>query len=77
MGRRAADGLSVCRHPNRQNKKERNVGRNMTPLMDRLFISIGLDPKEIKNSPLRGALYIGIIYVCGLTSAFLIMAVFH
>ena len=48
----------------------------MTPLLDRLFISIGLDSKDIENSPMRGALYIGIIYMIGLTSAFLIMAVF-
>lgn len=53
------------------------MGHNMTPLMDRLFISIGLDAKEIQNSPARGALYIGIICMIGLTSAFLIMALFH
>ena len=46
-------------------------------MMDKMFISMGLDGKEIKDTQIRGVLYIGMIYMIGLTSAFLIMALFH
>ena len=49
----------------------------MTNLMDKMFISMGLDGKEIKDTQIRGVLYIGMIYMIGLTSAFLIMVLFH
>ncbi len=49
----------------------------MTNLMDKVFISMGMDGKEIKDTQIRGVLYIGMIYMTGLTSAFLIMALFH
>lgn len=47
----------------------------MTILMDRFFIKIGFDPKDVQNNPRRGILYIGMTYMSGMASAFLIMAV--
>ena len=47
----------------------------MINLMDRLFISIGFEKREIKASPIRGWIYFGIIYFLGLTSAFGIMTI--
>ncbi|CAM3832367.1 hypothetical protein LIHA111178_11035 [Litorimonas haliclonae] len=40
-------------------------------------MSMGMDGKEIKDIQIRGALYIGMIFMIGLTSAFLILALFH
>lgn len=45
----------------------------MTILMDRLFIKIGFDDEELQNSSYRGYLYVGMIFMLGLTVAFLIM----
>lgn len=45
----------------------------MTSLMDEFFIFLGLDSEELKQSPLRGRLYVGIVYCLGITTAFAIM----
>lgn len=47
----------------------------MTNLMDKFFISMGLEAVEIKASPYRGWIYVGMIYLLGLTSAFGVMAI--
>lgn len=47
----------------------------MTYVMDKFFISIGFDAEEIHESPKRGGLYIGIVFMLGLASAFLLMTV--
>lgn len=46
----------------------------MTILMDRFFIKIGFDPEDVQSNPRRGLLYIGMIYMSGMATAFLIMA---
>lgn len=46
----------------------------MTFLLDKFFISIGLEAQEIHESSIRSAIYIGIVFLLGLASAFLIMA---
>ena len=46
----------------------------MTLLMDKFFIKIGFDTKELKACKIRGALYIGMVYTIGMASAFMIMA---
>lgn len=46
----------------------------MTILMDRLFIKIEFDSEGIQNSSKRGILYIGMIYLAGMATAFIIMA---
>lgn len=49
-------------------------GGIMTLVMDRFFIKIGFDPDEVQNSSGRGLLYIGITYMAGMATAFLVMA---
>jgi len=44
--------------------------------MDKFFISLGLDATEINASLCRGWLYVGMIYMFGLATAFGIMIVF-
>lgn len=46
----------------------------MTVLMDAFFVAIGFKADEIKDSHIRGGLYIGMIYIAGMATAFLIMA---
>lgn len=46
----------------------------MITLMDHFFIRIGFQEDELKRSAIRGWLYMGMIYMIGLTTAFLIMA---
>lgn len=46
----------------------------MTILMDRFFIKIGFDADDVQNSSGRGLLYIGITYMAGMATAFLVMA---
>lgn len=46
----------------------------MTVLLDRFFIKTGFDRQEIESTPHRGYLYIGIIFMLGMTTAFLIMS---
>ena len=48
----------------------------MTRLVDAVFIRAGFDRGELLRSNLRGSLYVGMVYMAGLASAFLIMAVF-
>ena len=45
----------------------------MIILMDRLFILIGFDAREIEASPIRGWLYAGMIFFAGFIFAFGIM----
>jgi hypothetical protein len=47
----------------------------MTKQMDKFFIKIGLDSQEIQSNPKRGILYIGMIYMFGIATAFLIMTI--
>jgi hypothetical protein len=47
----------------------------MINLMDKFFISIGLEAPEIMARPHRGYLYIGMLYSLGLASAFGTMAI--
>jgi hypothetical protein len=46
----------------------------MTILMDRFFIKIGFESEDVQSNPRRGILYIGITYMSGMATAFLIMA---
>ena len=46
----------------------------MTLLMDKLFIKIGFKAKDLKSCTIRGALYFGMIYTLGMSSAFVVMA---
>lgn len=43
-------------------------------LMDDFFVRIGFKRRELNVSHYRGHLYVGVIYMFGLASAFLIMA---
>jgi len=43
--------------------------------MDKFFNRIGLDEQDIKTCSTRGLLYIGIIFMAGMMTAFLVMAV--
>ncbi|GLQ24229.1 hypothetical protein GCM10007853_21030 [Algimonas ampicilliniresistens] len=45
----------------------------MTYLMDKFFIAIGLDETEIRESAYRGWLYVGMVYLLGIGSAFGVM----
>ena len=45
----------------------------MTNLMDNLFIKIGFDNRDIKRSSKRGVFYVGIVFMLGMTTAFIIM----
>ena len=45
----------------------------MTEIMDKFFINIGFDAKEIRGTQIRGPLYIGLLYFLGFTTAILIM----
>jgi len=45
----------------------------MTRLMDKVFIHLGMERVEIEASDIRGGLYIGMVFMTGLGSAFLIM----
>lgn len=45
----------------------------MTDIMDKFFVRIGFKRDELEASHLRGFLYVGIVYMIGLSSAFLIM----
>jgi len=47
----------------------------MTVLMDRFFSKMGLEEQELKHSSQRGYLYMGMIFMLGITSAFLVMAI--
>lgn len=47
----------------------------MTRLMDRFFIKIGFEPEDVQNSSRRGLLYIGMTFMAGMATAFLVMAV--
>jgi len=49
----------------------------MTVLMDKLFSNIGLEEQELKESPRRGYLYIGMVFMFGSTCAFLVMALLN
>ena len=42
----------------------------MIRMMDNLFIAAGLEAKEVKASPMRGVLYLGMIFMLGLTTTF-------
>lgn len=46
----------------------------MTNLVDKFCVKLGLDTEEIQDSPHRGLLYIGIVFMLGMTTAFFIMA---
>lgn len=46
----------------------------MTDLMDRFFARIGFSLHELHTSDYRGLLYIGMIFLSGMTTAFIIMA---
>jgi len=48
----------------------------VTYLMDKIFICLGMDKTEIEASDIRGTLYVGMIYMVGLASAFLVMSIF-
>ena len=48
----------------------------MTHLMDKFFIHLGMDKTEIEASDIRRTLYVGMIYMVGLASAFLVMSIF-
>ena len=51
------------------------MGHKMTILMDKFFIKIGFEPQDLKACNIRGALYIGMIYTMGMSSAFAIMTI--
>jgi hypothetical protein len=42
--------------------------------MDKFFSNIGLEEQELKNSKIRGYLYIGMIFMLGIIVSFLTMA---
>lgn len=46
----------------------------MTVLMDKFFIKIGFDSQGLLSNSRRGILYIGMTYMAGMTTAFLVMA---
>ncbi len=46
----------------------------MTHLMDKFFVSIGLDSGELEASENRGLLYVGIIFMSGVGVAFGVMS---
>jgi len=46
----------------------------MTGLIDRFMIYIGFEKDDLLSSRYRGWLYAGIIFILGITTAFLIMA---
>jgi len=45
----------------------------MTGIVDKFFIYIGFDKNELEMSDVRGLLYIGIVFMMGVSSAFIIM----
>jgi hypothetical protein len=51
------------------------MGHIVTVIVDRFFAKLGLEEEELKSSPKRGFLYIGMIYMLGLITAFLTMAI--
>lgn len=48
--------------------------RQATVLMDRFHIALGYSRQELEAVEYRGWLYLGMIYMTGLASAFVIMA---
>lgn len=48
----------------------------MTHIMDKFFIHIGFNREELTASNSRGWIYIGMIFLIGLSTAFFIMSVF-
>ncbi|MEP3890713.1 MAG: hypothetical protein ABJN69_09600 [Hellea sp.] len=49
----------------------------MTQVFDTFFVHIGFDYEQLKASNLRGWIYTGIVFMGGLSAAFLIMSVFR
>ena len=47
----------------------------MNRIVDRLFVRIGFSENELEASEIRGRLYIGMIFLSGWTTAFLLMTV--
>lgn len=47
----------------------------MTYFMDKVFIAIGLDETEIRESIYRGWLYVGMVYFLGIGFAFGVMTI--
>ena len=44
----------------------------MTDILDDIFISMGFPEKDLKASKIRGYLYTGMIFLTGMTTAFLL-----
>lgn len=47
----------------------------MTDFMDRFFARIGFSIQELHTSHYRGLLYIGMVFMSGMTTAFVTMSV--
>ena len=45
----------------------------MTELLDKFFLFLGLNEDELSQSSARGMLYVGMIFLAGIATAFLFM----